>query len=164
MPLSTDPIRNAIGVPPSPAQSGVYSFAKIIAENGAGTYNCDFTIPAGAVLFNLGVYAIALWTAATSASLEIGDDDDPDGFCTATDLKATDLTVGQSIEIMSGLASMGGKAGAYSAGTNTHWTNLYKATARTLRFAVVSVGAGTAGRTLAFVTYTFPVNLGLVTQ
>ena|SRR3990172_3570349 len=171
MPGLQSEIRSAIGVPASAPRSGYYSEHVLISENGAGTYDADINIPARALIGNLGIHAIALWTAGTSASLTVGDYTsstgvaiDADGFIAATDLKATDALAGQSIQIMSGLASMGGVAGAYLAGTNTHWTDLYSIVARFLRFRVVSVGAGTAGRTLCFATWTFPVNMRLVTQ
>jgi hypothetical protein len=133
-----------------------------IVENGAGTYNFDVLLPAGALITNILVHNHVLWAAATSASLEVGDFTnaatpvaiDADGFFTAVDLKATDLLALESVSLLGG--GQGGVAGAYNAGTNTHWTNLYKATERILRFSTVSVGAGTAGRTFCAVTFVAP--------
>lgn len=123
-------------------------------ETGAGTYEWAVAIPAGAVISNIIVVAEALWTAATSASLEVGIvGDDEDTFFTAVDLKATDLTLGQSIDF----AAAGGVEGASSTGTLTHWDDRYSGTARTISFTVVSVGAGTAGRTVCIVEYDVPV-------
>lgn len=134
------------------------SACALFVENGADTYDFDVLLPAGALITGIFVHAIALWDAATSASLDVGDYNtdgttarDADGFFTATNLKATDLTAGQSISLLG--AGAGGEAGAYNSGTNTHWDKLYSADARILRFRVVSVGAGTAGRTFVAVTY-----------
>jgi hypothetical protein len=131
-----------------------------IVENGAGTYNFDVLLPAGALITDIIVHNHVLWTAATSASLEVGDFTnaatpvaiDADGFYTAVDLKATDLLATEGINF--GFA--GGVQGAYSTGTLTQWNNLYKATERIIRFSIVSVGAGTAGRTFCCVTYVCP--------
>jgi len=115
-------------------------------ETGAGTYTGTITIPAYAVVADILVYAEALWTAATSASMVVGDDDDADGFYAAIDLKATDLLAGESLSF-----SFGGAAadlGAYLDGTATHVTNRVSATERTLTVTITSVGAGTAGRTV----------------
>lgn len=134
------------------------SAVALFEEDGAGTYDFDVLLPAGAIITGLFVYAIALWTAATSASMDVGDYNidgttarDADGFLAAINLKATDLTLDQSISLLG--AGGGGKAGAYNSGTNTHWDKLYSADARILRFRVVSVGAGTAGRTLVVAEY-----------
>ena len=127
-------------------------------ENGAGTYDFDVLLPADALITGIFVYAEALWDAATSASLEVGDYNidgttarDADGFLTAVDLKATDLTLDQTVSLLGG--GQGGVAGAYNSGTNTHWDKLWSDNARILRFRVVSVGAGTAGRTRVYVAY-----------
>jgi hypothetical protein len=131
-----------------------------IVENGAGTYNFDVLLPAGALITNVLVHNHVLWAAGTSASLEVGDFTnaatpvaiDADGFFTAVDLKATDLIAREGISLF----TAGGVEGAYSAGTLTHWEDLYKATERIIRFSVVSVGAGTTGRTFCCVTYVCP--------
>lgn len=132
---------------------------KRLVENGAGTYPADFLIPAGALITDIVVIGEALWDAATSASLEVGDfqtdgttEIDDDGFFTAVDLKATDLLAGQAL----GFHSLGAEAGAYRVGTSTHWTALYSSSARIVRFNAVSVGAGTAGRTWVGVAFVQP--------
>lgn len=131
-----------------------------IVENGAGTYNFDVVVPAYAIISDIGVVAEALWTAATSASLVCGVvGDDVDTFFAATNLKATDLTLGQSIDFY----AAGGVGGASSTGTLTHWDDRYSTSERTVRFTVTSVGAGTAGRTVCYVEYLVPT-LETVTQ
>lgn len=117
-------------------------------ENGAGTYTGSVELPAGSTLLDIIVHATALWTAATSASLDVGDTD-ADGYYAAVNLKATDLLAGESLSF----SHAGGKGGAYFAGSNTHVTNRYSSTARTITGVVTSVGSGTAGRTRMVVVY-----------
>lgn len=131
---------------------GVQAMQARFVENGAGTYTADFLLPAGATLVDIIVEAEALWTAATSASLEIGDTGDPDGWFTAVDLKATDLLAGESVSLQS-TQLQGGLIGAYAIGTLTHIDRQYSASERTITATVVSVGAGTAGRTRVTVLY-----------
>lgn len=123
---------------------------------GAGTYTGEVTLPAGATLIDVIIHQTALWTATTSATLNVGDfttanvEIDADGIYTAVNLKATDLLAGESLSF----AQSGGKAGAYNIGTNTHWTTRYSATARKIRGTIVTVGAaGNAGRTRMIVVY-----------
>lgn len=119
-------------------------------EEGAGAYTAAVTLPADSTVLDIQVYAEAVWDAGTSASLEIGDGDDPDGFYTAVNLKATDLTADQALTF----AAQGGVGGAYlTAGSDTHFTNTYSDEARTITATVDSVGAGSAGRTRVLVIY-----------
>lgn len=138
----------------APGPSPLFIEERTITETtGAGTYTASVTVPAGAYLIDVIVHAVALWTAATSASLVVGDGGDADGFYTATDLKATDLLVGESLSF----GHQGGKAGAYFSGTNTHKVGQYAAAARTISAVVTTVGAsGSAGRTRLVVVYAMP--------
>lgn len=132
---------------------GIRVMSAAFVENGAGTYDADFQIPIGATILDVQIDGVALWTAATSASLEIGDAADPDGFWTAIDLKATDLLAGEGLSF----AKTGStEAGAYWQVVASHNAkNLMDTTqARVLRARIVSVGAGTAGRTTVRVIYT----------
>lgn len=125
-------------------------------ENGAGTYTADFTLPPNAVLLDIIVSAEAVWTAATSASMDIGNAADPNGYFAGINLKATDLLAGESVSIAGGTDTAGGEAGAdATAGTNTHiMDRWYSATAPyVITATVASVGAGTAGRTRVDVLY-----------
>lgn len=119
-------------------------------ENGAGTYTASVALPAGATLIDIIVNAVALWTAATSATMKVGDAADDDGYFTGVNLKATDLLAGESISF----DQAGGKAGAYIA--NSQVSPRYSATARVISGVVTSVGAGTAGRTRMLVIYAKP--------
>lgn len=140
--------------------SGVVSAEVTFTETtGAGVYTGDVDLPAGATVLDVIVHQTALWTSATSATMNVGDFTeagaaiDADGFYTAVNLKATDLLAGESLSF----AQSGGKAGVYNAGTNTHWTARYSETARKIRGAVTTVGAaGNAGRTRMTVIYSLP--------
>jgi hypothetical protein len=118
----------------------------LFTENGAGTYTGTIALPAGSRIIDIGVDGQVLWAAATSASMIVGDGADPDGFFTATDLKATDLLAGE----INNIEHPGGKAGAYIA---SEQRVLYSAAARSVIGVVTSVGAGTAGRTRLYVVY-----------
>ncbi len=126
----------------------------LFTEAGAGTYTGTVAIPAGSVVVDIIVHSIALWDAATSAALIVGDAVDDNGFFDAVNLKATDLLAAESISF----AHTGGKEGADvdSPAAGAHVRRRYLATARNIIGKVTSVGAGTAGRTLMTVAYTTP--------
>jgi len=88
--------------------------------------------------------------------MDVGDVADPDGYFIGVNLKATDLLAGESLSF----ALAGGKAGAYIA--NSQVSPRYSATARVVSGIVVSVGAGTAGRTRMTVVYHLPVSADIV--
>lgn len=145
------------------AQGLVQAREVYYVETAALTYTGAIVVPAGAWIVDIIVQAEALWTAATSAEMEVGDGDDPDGFYTAVDLKATDLIVSGGKQTLS-FAKTGGVEGAYLVGTASHWTGLYNASARTVTGTIVSVGAGTAGRTRMIVVYVTPSTSTLATS
>lgn len=132
----------------------VYEQSVLFTEAGAGTYTGTVALPAGAVVIDIIVHAIALWAAATSAALIVGDAVDDNGFFDAVNLKATDLLAAESISF----AQTGGKEGADldDPDTGAHVRRRYLATARNIIGKVVSVGAGTTGRTLMTVVYAVP--------
>lgn len=143
----------------NPAGGVVAAEVTFTETTGAGTYTGEVSLPAGATLLDVIVHNTALWTATTSATLNVGDfttadvEIDANGIYAGVDLKATDLLAGESLSF----AQSGGKAGAYNVGTNTHWTNRYSATARKIVGKVVTVGAaGNAGRTRMTVVYALP--------
>lgn len=108
----------------------------------AGTWTGTVKIPAGAFLIDCLVYASAVWTATTSATLQVGSSAgtgfDLDGFYAAVDLKATDLTAGQSLA----LGREGGKSGAtFTEGSSSHLLNAWCPDERTMKATVVTVGA-----------------------
>jgi hypothetical protein len=133
----------------------VESQSVLFTEAGAGTYTGTVALPAGAVVVDIIVHAIALWAAATSAEMIVGDAVDDNGFFTGVDLKATDLLAAESISF----AQTGGLEGADldDPAAGAHVRRRYLATARNIIGKIVSVGAGTTGRTLMTVIYTVPV-------
>lgn len=125
-------------------------------ENGAGTYVADFVIPAGSEIYDVVVTAEALWTAATSAALTVGEVASAAGFVSSVSLKAVDLLAGESISLAS-TQTRGGTVGAYTVvGTSTHVGPRYSAAERIVTATVASVGAGTAGRTRVSVLFFGP--------
>lgn len=131
----------------------------VIAEpDGDGTSTITIAVPAGAFIHNILVSAQALWTAGTSAALNVGDTADPDGYFAAVNVKATDLLVGEVLSTLDG-DLWGGKNGAYlvaatgQRGPVTDNFGNYYAAGSNILFAVAKVGTGTAGRTAVSVTY-----------
>lgn len=115
---------------------------------GAGVWTGSVSVPAGATILDVIVNGVALWNSQTSASMDVGDVADPDGYYAAIDLKATDLLAGESISF----ALAGGKAGAYIA--NSQVSPRYSASARVVSGIITKVGSsGTAGRTRMTVVY-----------
>ncbi len=124
--------------------------------SGAGTYTGSVAVPAGAYIVDIVLHAVAVWTNAGTATMVVGDGSDDDGFFTAVNLKATDLTAGQSID----LDMPGGKQGAYiTIGTypDSHVSGRYSASARSITGkATTSSTGGGAGRTRMLVCYVQP--------
>lgn len=131
---------------PSTAYPVVMESVLFTQTTGDGTYTGVIALPAGARIVDMGVDGQVLWNASTSASLIVGDDADPDGFFTATDLVATDLLAGE----INNIEHPGGKAGAYIAAEQRR---LYQATTRNVIGVVTQVGTGAAGRTRLYVAY-----------
>src|SRR3972149_3592775 len=120
-----------------------------VQTSGNGTYTATVALPAGATILDIKVKAGAVWDG-TSASLEVGDNDDPDGFWTAVNLVATDLLLNEELSF-SDLGAT--EAGAYIA---AQVKNTYRAVAKTITITIVQVGTGTLGRTRVLVSYIVP--------
>lgn len=117
---------------------------------GAGVYTGSVSVPAGSTIEDIKIRSTALWTAATSATLKVGDVADDDGWFTGVDLKATDLLTGEELNFV----QTGGKEGAYLV-LATGARAAYSASARVISGIVTTVGAsGSAGRTRMVVFYT----------
>lgn len=119
----------------------------LFVEAGTGTYTGTIELPANSRIIDIGVDGIVLWAAGTSASMVVGDGASANGFFTSTNLKATDLLAGE----INNIEHPGGKAGTYIA---SEQRVLFSAAARDIIAVVTSSGAGTAGRTRVYVTYT----------
>lgn len=132
---------------------------RAFAENGAGTYVATVAVPAGATVLDVIFRNTAVWTAATSASMTCGDDDNATGYYSATNVKTTPAadTNGAGAGLSTRL-SLGASAGAYKGGAGK-----YCAAAKTITVTITSVGAGTAGRSRLLVEYVLPRSVA-VTQ
>lgn len=136
----------------------------LFAEDGSGTsYTGTVEIPAGAVLLNIQVVTTVLWDG-TSASLDVGDDDDPNGWFAGVNLKATDLLVGEVLDI-SNAENWGGKQGVYLVaatgrkGRTTAGVDsgiYYGAASEVVGIVTPGAADGSAGRTYMFVTFVQP--------
>lgn len=130
-------------------EAGVVTKAAVFQAAGAHVWTATLPLPAGSIIHDIGLIGVALWTAGTSASAIVGDDVDPDGFFTATDLKATDLLAGETNNI----EHPGGKAGAYIA---SEQRLIYQATERNIVGVVTQVGTSNVGTTVMYVMYSTP--------
>jgi hypothetical protein len=131
-----------------------YEQSVLFTEADEGTYTGTVALPAGAIIQDIIIHAIALWAAATSAAMIVGDATDPNGFFDAVNLKATDLLAGESISF----TQTGGKEGEDldDPAAGAHVRRRYLSTARDVSGVITSVGAGTTGRTLMTVIYAVP--------
>jgi len=145
------------------AARGVYVQGVSFVEDGSGTsYTATVEIPAGALVHDIGFTTVVLWDG-TSASLIIGDDDDPNGWFTATDLKATNLLVGEVLSAADD-GTWGGLDGAYlttagrrgrvTAGVDSGW--YYGAASEVIFLVTPGAADGSAGRSFGWVKYSVP--------
>ena len=120
----------------------------IDSTNAAGVYTASVKIPAYSMITDVIVHAVALWNAGTSALMIVGDGDDPNGFYTSTDLKATVLLAGESLSF----SAAGAVGGAFVAAT--HYSDTWNTAERTVTMEITTVGtAPTTGETIMFVTF-----------
>lgn len=143
------------------AGSGViFSKTVLFTEDATTTtHTGTIVLPAGSTLLDIYVVPQVLWTGGTAA-FTCGDANSANGWFTSTDLKATDLILGERLQA-SNANNWGGKNGAYltTAGRfGQQSTNLiggYCPTAYSV-IGVVAVGtpATTAGRLRMTVLWT----------
>ncbi len=113
-------------------------------STGAGTYTATVTIPSGATLVDCRWANIALWTATTSATLNVGDGDDSDGYFIAINVKAAPAA---------GATGVGSVAGDTGSGAYAGLRKNYPS-GGTITATVVTVGAaGAAGKSILTVEY-----------
>lgn len=126
-------------------------------QGAAGTYSATINLPAGAVRHDVKVIPVALWDDATSATLNVGDNGDDNGYFAAIDLKTTDLELGEELNFVQD----GGKAGVdLSTTTGERWSR--DAAASSVSFTVaVGAGGGSAGRTICLVEYSVPLDTSI---
>lgn len=122
------------------------------------THTATFVVPAGSVLLDIIVVPQILWTGGTAA-FTCGDANSANGWFTTTNLKATDLILGERLQA-SNANNWGGVNGAYltTAGRfgqqSTNMIGGYCPTAYSV-IGVVTVGtpATTVGRTRMYVLW-----------
>lgn len=138
---------------PSTAYQVVTELRSITETTGAGAYTASVVVPAGSIILDVKLWSTALWTATTSATGKVGDGGDDDGWFTGVDMKATDLLVGEELN----LVQTGGKEGAYLSTTTGARAAAWCATETTVSAVVTTVGAaGNAGRSYFAVVYATP--------
>lgn len=123
---------------------------------GAHVFTGTIPLPAGAILIDVGLHGLVVWTAGTSADIIVGDDVDPDGFFTTTSLKTADLLAGETNNI----EHPGGKAGAFIV---SEQRDIYRAAARNIVGVVTQVGASNTGTTIMYAVYAVPRAIAPVT-
>jgi len=135
------------------------------ALGGAGqTYSAAVNVPAGAYVLDVIVHGLAVWDDTGACTLNVGTStpNDPNGYFSAINLKATDLLVGEYLR-SSDISGWGGKEGVYltAAGLQTS----YSATARVVTATATSAnGNGSAGSTRFVVIYAVPQSTTAATQ
>lgn len=124
--------------------------------SAATSYTGTIPVPAGSLVLDIQFRTTVLWDG-TSASLVIGDDDDADGYLTATDLKATDMLVGEVFQMAGQTEGWLGNNGVYLVAATALKSATYYAAANNI-IGVVTPGAadGTAGRSFMHVFYANP--------
>ena len=126
-------------------------------DNGggaAGVYSISCVIPAGSYIQDVQVHADTLWDSGTSATLIVGDSDDPNGFYAAVNAKATNLVANEVLSF----GHDGGLLGAYITDDDGVMTQ-YSSSARTVSAEMTTVGtAATAGVTRIVVLWVKPTD------
>ena len=168
------PTTDAVSVPGTTSQASGVVLAKTVkfdATDGhdvaVGTSTGTIEIPAGSVVVDIQVQTTVLWDAGTSTTLLVGDDDDPNGWFTATNLQATDQLVGEIFSALHGdlwggnngayLVAATGRRGRVTAGVDSG--NYYGAASEVVA-TVVTVGTvPTVGTTYLTVFYAAPTQI-----
>ena len=131
----------------------------------AGTYTLDFFLPAFAPVLDVIVHSDTLWTAGTSAKMDVGFWSvvdgaidaviDVDDIFTDINLKATDLLITKSISLGWAAGLHGDMAGVVA--TADEMTDRVDDVDRFVRFTLTTVGTvGTAGVTYVYLMYGVP--------
>jgi hypothetical protein len=123
-------------------------------SNTGGVYTASVTVPPLSWIIDIRIYAGALWTSATSATLKVGDGGDDDGWFAAVSEKATDHIVGEVLSL--GAGGSGGKPGAYYVVATGKRNTMFSTSERVItgRITTVTTAASTAGRTRMLVMFT----------
>lgn len=126
------------------------------------THTASFVIPAGALLTNIFALSTVLWAAGGTAALTIGDAAAANGWFVSTNLKATDLLVGERLEAANPNC-WGGVNGIYLTAAGRFGQLVspvmggYCPVAYTVIATITVTGpSAAAGRTFVAVSYTLP--------
>lgn len=132
-------------------------------EAGDNTYTGTIEIPAGAFLNDVQLVNVVLWDDSGTVTAIVGDDDDPDGWFTGVNMKATDLLVGEVLSARD-QDKWGTKGGVYltnqgrmgrvTAGVDSG--PYYGAASEIIGVIACQNGDGSAGRSFMAVTYSVP--------
>lgn len=125
-----------------------------VGDHSSASYELigKLSLPAHSYVLDTQVHGVALWVSGAAVAIIVGDDSDDNGFHASTDLKATDLLVGESNTV----EHPGGKAGAF---TGLEQRVFYSASARDVIAKVTVTNHGTAvsaGKTKVLVMYCCP--------
>ncbi|MBE3040333.1 MAG: hypothetical protein IMZ62_16165, partial [Chloroflexi bacterium] len=126
------------------AQANALKMVRTFTETaGAGTYTATVAVPAGYTVLNIDWINAVVWNNTTSATMNVGDDDDPDGYFVAIDVKAVPAAAAR----LSSLPNVaGGSYGVYCGAPKAY------AGAKTITATVVTVHAvGDTGRSTLIV-------------
>ena len=121
-------------------------------DDGGGAAGV-YSIPAGSYIQDVQVHTDTLWDSGTSATLIVGDSDDPNGFYAAVNAKATDLVANEVLSF----GHDGGKLGAYITDDNGVMTQ-YSSSAREITAEMTTIGTTTAGVTRIVVIWVKPTD------
>ncbi len=123
------------------------------------THTATFPIPQGALLLDIYFLSTVLWTGGGTVQFTCGDANSATGWFTATNLKATDLLLGERLQA-SNANNWGGVNGAYlsTAGRfgqqSTTMIGGFALTAASVIMVVTeSAPSTTAGRSFGYVVY-----------
>ena len=113
----------------------------------AGTYTATVVIPVNAIVLDVIFKNTVVWNNNGTATLNVGDADDPDGYISAVDVKTAPAT---DVNGAGGISSRGEDTGTGA------YKGLFKkyTTGGTITASIVTTGAtGTAGRSSLYVIY-----------
>lgn len=151
---------------PSPVVTGNAGSGMIFCKQAAFvedattlTHTATFTIPAGSLLLDIIFLSTVLWTGGGTVNFTCGDANSANGWFTNTNLKATDLLLGERLQA-SNANNWGGVNGAYltTAGRfgqqSTNMIGGYCPTAYSVIMVITeSAPSTTAGRSFGYVLW-----------
>jgi hypothetical protein len=126
------------------------------------THTATFPIPIGAILLDVGFLSTVLWTGGGTVVLTIGDAAAANGWFLATNLKATDLLVGERLQAASS-NNWGGlngvnltAAGRFGLAAAPAIGGLVTAAYNVIMVVTESAPSTAVGRSFGWVTYAVP--------